>query len=558
MRARPAERVESPASPRSWAIGVCVLTCLAFLPTLSNGWVDFDDTAFIVKNAHLSPLSLKNIAWMLTAFHGGHFHPLSWLSLALELDLFGPAPAVFHLTDLALHSANAVLFFFLSRRLLKGENAPAAAAALFFAIHPLRVESVAWAIERRDVLSGFFYLAAVLLYLKSLDEPDRRWKGLSWLCCALSLLSKGVGITLPLALVILDLYQGRRVDWRRLAPYACLAGAAAAAALLAEAENGATMGLARYALSERFSIAVSGLAFYPLKTLLPLHLRPLYEIPQAFDPWSPSFGLSAVFLAAAAAVLLRRRRPAELAASAFYAVTIAPMLGLVRFGPQLAADRYSYLACLPFALLFGGALAAGLALERESRKNAQILCVMVLGVLGAATFLQTARWHDAVTLWRYALAIEPDTAMGQQHLGYTLAGRGLYAQAVARYQKAVELKPDYWLAWDNLGWSLAAQGRLEEACAAYRKALALKPDYWEARSNLGLALGLQNKLAAAEEQFQEALKLAPDEPGLHSNLGLVYFSEKRRGDAAREFTRALELDARQPQARMMLRKLGRL
>jgi Flp pilus assembly protein TadD len=556
MRASPAERVAPSGATVYWALGVAALTFLAFLPTLSNGWVDFDDTVFIIKNARLYSLSAENLSWMFSAAHGGHYHPLTWLSWAINIAVLGAGPAGFHLTDLLLHCANAALFFFIARRLLNGSDMAAAAAALFFSVHPLRVESVAWAIERRDVLSGFFYLATIMLHLKAIEAPGKHWRKLSWLAYALSLLSKGVGLTLPAALILLDLYPlKRKVDWREKIPYAVMAVVAAVLAISAESVNGSALGLTQFPLTQRLATSAFGAAFYMAKTVLPINLRPLYETPQVFNPASPIFLASGAFVIVAAAALAWSRRPAWLAAAGFYAVTILPMLGLLRFGPQLAADRYSYLATMSFALLFGGALNHALNMNAEHRLNAQIAALVIIGGLGAQTFRQTARWHDPVTLWSYALEINPDVAMGQQHLGYALAGRGQYAQAVLHYKKALELRPDYWLAWDNLGWSLAAQGMLDEACGAYEKAIALKPDYWEAHSNLGLALGRRNKLKEAERELTTAVALAPDESGVHNNLGLVYFSEGRKELAVQEFQKTLLLDPRAPQARMMLERL---
>ena len=532
------------------AAAVAGLTCLAFLPTLSNGWVGFDDNLFIPRNPHLSPLSAKNLGWMFSSLYGNHYHPLTWLSLAVNLAVAGPGPLSFHLTDLAIHAGSAVLFFHIARRLLAGSEPAAAAAALFFSIHPLRVESVAWAIERRDVLSGVFYLATILAHLKAVDEPRGKWRPLSWLFYGLSLLSKSIGITLPLALLLLDAYPLKRgIRWKEKLPFFLLAACAALPAFIAEADNGSTQGLELYPLAQRLATAAFGLAFYLRKTLLPLGLLPLYEIPRPFDATAPRFLLSAAAagLVAAGLIAARKRRPAEAAAGLYYLITVAPVLGLVRFGPQVAADRYSYLSCLGWALLFGAAV------ERFKLKAAAVVVLTLFGVL---TWRQTARWHDALTLWNYALAEDPRVAMGQQHLAYALAGRGRYAEAIPHYREAVQLRPDYWIALNNLGYALASVGRLEEACAEYRRALSFKTGYWEAHSNLGLALGRLKRIDEAEAEFREALRVAPDEPGLHENLGLVYFTRGRRTEAEAEFRRALELDANQRQPRLMLQRMG--
>lgn len=540
--------MRSPSSSRV-AAAVTAITAFVFIPSVFNGWVGFDDNVFILKNEHLASLSAKNIAWMFTSFYGGHYHPLTWLSLALNRAA-SSGPFGFHLVDLALHAGSAALFFFIARRLLKGSDLGAAAAALFFSIHPLRVESVAWAMERRDVLSGFFYLAAVLLHLKGLDEPGSRWRPLSWAAFALSLLSKSIGITLPLALILLDFYPLKR-GWRlgEKLPFFVLAGAAAGAAFGAEVENGAAQGLGLYPLSQRLATAAYGLAFYPRKTLFPVGLVPLYEIPRPFEALAPRFVLSVIFLAVLTTVLIARRKrwPAAARASLFYLITIGPVLGLVRFGPQLAADRYSYLSCLGWALLFGAAV------ERFDLKAFGAAALILLGTL---TFRQTARWHDAVTLWSYALDVDPRVAMGQEHLGYALAGQGRLKDAQGRYEQAIALRPDYWLAFNNLGNALAGMGRLDEAQDKYREAIRLKPDYWEARSNLGLALGRQNRFEEAQAQFEEALREAPEQAGLHNNLGLVFYSQKKPARAEEEFRRALALDPGQRQSRMMLQTLA--
>src|SRR5213593_3385714 len=372
---------------------VALFTLAAFLPALQNQFVNWDDKDNFLDNHHYRGLGWTHLRWMWTT-HLGHYIPLTWMTLGLDYLLWGMNPVGYHLTSLLLHVTNAVVFFFVVRWLLTralpspSEHGYALAvsagvAALVFAIHPLRVESVAWVTERRDVLSGLFYLVAILLYLRAC-EGMARGRGWYWLSVAVfvcALLSKSMVVNLPIVLLILDVYPLRRlggfVGWwsgpaRRVyvekIPFVFLAAAASAVALMAQLSVHTVTSLAQLSVPGRLAVSAYGLGFYLWKTVAPVNLSPLYELPPTVNPWAPPFLLSyGLVLAITAIVLaLRRHVPGLPAAWLAYVVILLPVLGIFQSGPQIAADRYTYLAGLGWAILAGAGL---LSCWRSSRRS---------------------------------------------------------------------------------------------------------------------------------------------------------------------------------------------
>src|SRR2546428_259891 len=356
----------------SWLIPVLIalVTFAAFLPTLQNQFVTWDDATNFLENAHYRGLGWTHIRWMWTT-HLGHYIPLTWMTLGLDYLLWGMNPFGYHLTSLLLHTANAVVFFFVVRRLLtlalpisseRGHALPVAAgfAALVFAIHPLRVESVAWVTERRDVLSGLFYLLALLVYLRACEQEERG-RGWYWLAVAVfvcALLSKSIAVSLPVVLLILDVYPLRRLGgargwWSEEArrvyvetiPFVLLAAAASAVAVMAQLSFHAALSVAQLSVPGRLAISAYGLSFYLWKMVAPVNLSPLYER-GVVDPWAAPLLLSYGGAVAITSLAWARRCrwPGLLAAWLAYVVILLPGLGVFQSGPQIAADRYTYLA----------------------------------------------------------------------------------------------------------------------------------------------------------------------------------------------------------------------
>ncbi|MDD5628181.1 MAG: hypothetical protein PHU21_03890, partial [Elusimicrobia bacterium] len=362
--------------PWLWSLAVAAIVGLALAGVLGNGFVSWDDDGFLYLNTRFRGLGWSQLSWMFTTFLKGPYQPLVWMSYALDYLLWGMDPAGFHLTSLLWHYADAALLFLFCRKLFEaaapsgeGERPPfrhgaswgAAFAALSFALHPLRVEPVAWASARRELMSGFFFLCALLCHLQAREEPAREgtWRAWTLVCYCLGLLCKAMGIGLPLVLAVLDsCVLRRRPRWRDLLPYAVPAALAAALAWHGQAAAGAMAGAAGFGWPQRLAQACYSHAFYLAKTLWPSGLAPIYETAMSFDPLAPRFLASAALglAVAGAAFALRRRVPAVWAARLCYLILLPPVLGAVKFGTQFVADRYSYLPGMSLSLLAAAGL----------------------------------------------------------------------------------------------------------------------------------------------------------------------------------------------------------
>jgi hypothetical protein len=475
---------------------VVVVTLAAFLPTLGNGFVPWDDAMNLLDNPYYRGLGPAQLRWMFTTFRAGHYIPLTWLSLGLDYLLWGLHPAGYHLTSLLLHTATALAFYFVSLCLLRLALPPAptpaalrwgaAVAALVFAVHPLRVESVAWATERRDVLSGLFYVLALLCYLKAVERapaarPRRHvsrsarlrlplplvswsarlrlplplvswsarlrlrlpplWYGLTLACFAAALLSKSIAVTLPVALLVLDVYPLRRLGgpagwrtprpWLEKLPFFALSAVATVVAFSALLPLGNTQSVQSMPLHLRLLVSVYGLIFYLRKTLVPLDLSPLY--PMSFQVTWLQFGL--LIGGACLAWFYRRRWPALTAAALVYAITVAPVVGIFQNGPQAAADRYAYLPCLGWAVLIGGAVARWW----PSRRVVVPVAAVWLAALAFLTWQQTSLWRNPLTLWSQAAVVTPDMRAAHFNLAQAYAKDGRVAEAIGAYREAIRL-----------------------------------------------------------------------------------------------------------------------
>src|SRR5213593_3848262 len=525
-------------------------TFAAFLPALQSQFVSWDDAENFLDNAHYRGLGWSPLHWMWTT-HQGHYIPLTWMTLGLDYLLWGMNPVGYHLTSLLLHAANAVVFFFVVRRILTlalpspAERSHALAvsagfAALVFAIHPLRVESVVWATERRDVLSGLFYLLTILVYLRAYarEAPGRRsyWLSVALFGCAL--LSKSMAVSLPIVLLILDVYPLRRlggfVGWwwsepaRRVyvekIPFVLLAAAASAIALMAQLSHHSMVSVVQLSALGRLAVSAYGVSFYLWKTVAPVNLSPLYELPPTVNPGAVPFILSYGLVLAITAIILalRRRVPGLPAVWLAYIVVLLPVLGIFQSGQQIAADRYTYLAGLGWAILAG----AGLLFSLGRSKTGTLTTSPIVGVamclvvgLGVLTWDQVKVWHDSEKLWTHVLAMDPQSSIAENNLGVARAGERKLAEAVEHYQRALQIRPEHAGAHYNLGNALARQGKLTEAIEHYQQAVHIKPDHADAHNNLGNALARLGKLTEAIEHYQQAVDLKPDSAEAHNNWG---------------------------------------
>lgn len=505
-------------------IGIVVVVCASFAPTLSNEFVNWDDDLVLTDNAAYRGLSWSHLRWMVTTTHAGHWQPLTWLSYALDHAAWGMDPRGYHLTNLAIHALNAVLVWLVLRALLarRGSEgivaAAAAVGALFFAIHPLRVESVAWATERRDVLSGCFWLLAVLAYLRAVARADEPRLGAAVVALGLSLAAKAWGMTFPLVLLILDawplgrLRRAPRAVLREKIPFAALAAVAAALAFRAQHAVPEMRSLADHGVAARAAQAAYGLCHYLVATVVPVGLYPAVLLEPHLDPLRPRYllAVAAVTTITAAAVLFRRRAPWLLATWAAYVVIVAPVLGVAQAGPQLVADRYTYLAMLPWtALLAAGIVACWSGAASITTKRAVGgAAAVALAACAILTFRQTRVWRDSATLWNHTLAIDPDNWVAYTNRGFDRRAADPDA-ALADYSAAIRLNPDWYLPFFNRANVRQEQGDLEGAVADNSRVIELLPNDPRGWTNRGWARQAQQDWKGAIADYERALEVAP-------------------------------------------------
>ena len=523
-------------------------------------------------------------------------------------------PSGYHLTSLLFHCAAAFLVYLLSVRLLTLATRSSTAstdlpvkiaagfATLIFAIHPLRVEPIAWASGRENVVAGPFFILTLICYLRAVEmEPLRasyqKWMNVAWLSYALSLLGKGAGVTLPFALLLLDVYPLRRLGgmpgkwfgaevrrvWWEKAPFFSISLIAGLLAVYGKQQSNLMYGLEEYGIAERLVQTVYGIIFYLWKTLVPVDLSNLYEMETlSLVDWR--FILSGLLVVAITAALwaVRQRWPWGLVTWMSYLVILLPYIGVAQNGPQIAADRYSYLACLGWSLIAGaGALYCWRAWQTGKIKRPIFLgiqgtAISIVALLGVLTWKQTQVWRDSETLWRHALsindksffahhflatallakdksqeaihhfrtslALNPNYASAHAGLANALSERGDLDQAVEQYHKALQLDPGSMESHYNLARVLTKQGNVEAAIDHYSRALAINPHDLDTRNNLGLLLAARGDGADAIKHFQEALRVDPGYARAHFNLGRVLTQQGSLNEAIAHFRRALQLE----------------
>ena len=585
-------------SAQTWdamlALLVALVAFACFSPALRNDFV-FDDITLLVENKHFRGLGWVQLRWMFTTFHLGHYKPLSWLTFGWDYLIWGMNPFGYHLTNLVLHAANAGLFYFLALRFLslglserfESNNLVFRAAALFaaliFAVHPLRVESVAWATERRDVLSGFFFLAAILCYLRANVFPESSSERRFYLRAALvsyvvSLLSKVSGVGLPIVLLLLDIYPLRRLGgnpatwfapgtkpiWLEKILFLVPAAVAAAIAPLAQYEVGSTWTLDQHGVVARLSQAFYGLAFYLWKTLWPVSLSPLYELPLHLNPFYWPFLVSGAVVAAISIFVfaMRKRWPAGLASWIYYLILLAPVLGFMQNGRQIVADRYSYLACLPWAILAGAGLfyswkwsAVRYGGDRPARFLVGAPAVVIVLGLGLLTYRQTLVWHNTDTFWLHVIAVTDNSPFRSGHAhhvwGRWLVDRGELDEAIKHFRRSIEIQPESTI-FSDLGAALARRGDVEEAIRSFEIALARNPTLSEAHFNLANVLALQGRFSEATAHFEEAVRIKPNYAQAYHNLGKVWAAQNQLDKAIDLFRRALQIEPESAEAHQSL------
>lgn len=516
--------------PRS-AIAALALSFLVLAAdgrVLVNGFITLDDETYVLRNPHVKAgLTRGGLAWSFTSFEASNWHPLTWLSHMADVQLYGLDPRGHHLTSLLLHLAGTILLFVVLRR-LTGSLWRCALAAALFAAHPMHVESVAWVAERKDVLSGFFWIASLGTYLRYVSRPGTgRYLAVA-LTLALGLMAKPMLVTLPLILLLLDWWPlGRfspftpggkngfppptRVLLEKV-PLLLLAGAAGWLTYLAQSRGGALQAL-ELQPHIRAANALVATATYLVKAIWPAGLAVFYPHPGASVSWVKVLASGAVLVAAT--LLVSRaaaRRPHIAFGWLWYLVTLVPVCGLVQVGWQAMADRYTY---IPFVGLFVmaawglGDLAAS-TVRPAFRAAAALPAVAAVLALAGASSVQTGYWRDGITLFEHTKDVTVDNWFAEYSLGNELWRLGKRPEARERFRTATRMNPTFANAFNNLGALLLLEKKTAEALPVLTKAAQLSPRDPVHRYNLGLALEQNGNPGAAVSEYREALRLYPE------------------------------------------------
>jgi tetratricopeptide (TPR) repeat protein len=565
---------------------VAVAAALPFVGAWGNDFVAFDDDFTLVHNPEFRGLSPAHLRWMLTTFTGGYWQPLAWVTFALDHAVWGMEPRGYHLTAIVLHVVTAVLVWLLLRALLvraavrdASDTAIAVGAtvgAVLWAVHPLRVEVVAWATERRLLLGALFFLVAVLAHMRVADRAAAGrsrapWIAATFVATVLSLLAGPWAVTLPAALLVLDVFPLRRLQ--RETPLGLLVEKLPLAVLaLAElvvlrfSTDGLRMSLDDHPLPARLAQAAWGIWFYIGKTLWPVDLSPLYELQLPLDPTAARFVVAAFATLVVTGVLVaqRRRWPGALAAWTAYLILLAPVLGLQQTGPHLVADRYTYLAGIPLSALLAAGVARVWVVVSGAGIRVAVLAASaaVAVVLGVAAASQTRVWRDSESLWRQAVALDEANALAQYSLGLALNNQGRAdeaAEAFARLEAITVARPGDPNARQYLGLvratdanAAARAGDVDRAVALYEQAIELAPRDPRPYLQLGALLVRRGAFADAVPVLEAGVAVDPTDTSLRYVLAAALARTGRRDEAVARLEEVLRLDPEHAEARQAL------
>jgi len=544
-------------------LGVCVfllaLTWIVFGQTLHFEFINFDDADYVYKNPNVARgLTPAGILWAFTQLHAANWHPVTWISHMLDSQLHGLRPGGHHLSNVLIHASTAILLFFVLRQ-LTGALWRSAFVAVVFAIHPLRVESVAWVAERKDVLSGLFLMLTIAAYIRYTRRSTPWSYGLLLLSLALGLMAKPMLVTVPFILLLLDYWplhrwrtldDPRRTSLRRLilekAPLLVLVAASCALTLLAQ--KVAIQPLTVVPSVTRLGNMIISYAVYVRQMFWPFDLAPFY--PLRAEDVTASRGLLSFLLLVGISVIviIHRRRRYLVTGWLWYLVMLTPVIGILQVGNQAHADRYTYLPQigLYLAVTWGAVDLCGN--WRHRRLVLGVLGTVILTALAFAARVQTSHWRESESLWRYTLARTSNNAVAELNLGEALHKKGKVDEAIAHLEKAVEIQPTNATNHCSLGIALLTKGRRNEALAHLQKSLELNPEQAPVHSSLGVALLEMGQPAESLAHLRKAVEIDPNDSDAHYNLGNTLFQMGRASEAVVEYERALKNDPRDIQA----------
>lgn len=542
-----------------------VVTFAVYWQVSNHQFVNYDDGRYITENPHVKAgLTREGIAWAFTAMHVGNWHPLTWLSHMLDVQLFGLHPGAHHLVNVLFHATNTVLLFLLLLR-MTGAYWQSSFVAALFALHPLHVESVAWVAERKDVLSAFFWILTLLFYDRYVKHQGRIRYLLTLCTFALGLMSKPMLVTLPFVLFLMDYWPLGRLRLGRTSlpvqqgleltdqkslpfrlilekiPFLALSVASSIVTMYAQHKGGAVASITAVPFTFRAVNALWAYVLYIGKMLWPLHLAVIYPLPPTMTILQ---GLSSGMLVAVISVLTvlsAKRHPYFLVGWLWYIMTLVPVIGLVQVGRQSIADRYTYIPLIGLFIMIAWGIQIIVGDSRYRRVALSTVAGFILLAFAACTWLQLRYWKDSITLFSHAVKTIDNNYIAHESLGYALAQSGRLDEAIYHYSESLRVSPEYERALTGMGNVLVKQGKIEEAVYYTNKALLINPDSAEAHFNMGFALMKQGKDEEAIYHYSEGFRSDPDNAEIHFIIGVILGTQGKLDESIKHFSEALRI-----------------
>lgn len=543
------------------------LLCAALLSTLvaviygqcgNFELITYDDPIYVSNNERvMQGLSAENIAWAFSSFQLANYHPLTIVSHMLDTTMFGDSSGARHLVNVFLHLLNVLLlFFFLLKATSEDEDGglvPAFFAAAFFAVHPVHVESIAWVTERKDVLSTFFWMAAMHSWLAYANNRNAANYALTFFFTGMGILAKPMVVTLPAALVLLDIWPLGRIDFKKAfpqlgnllvekIPLLALSALSSVLTVLAQEGGGAMQSVASFPLSLRISNALVSYATYLGELIAPINLAVFYPYPREIPIWHPVLALLLIIVVSAGCLRLMKSFPMCTVGWFWYLGTLIPVIGLIQVGDQAAADRYAYIPFIGLYMLLAFGTAKLVHKGRVPAKAAIAAGSAIVTVLLVGAYTQAGYWKNSKTLYTRTLAVTENNHHINYNYGNLLEKDKKYSEAATYYRAAIKADPSHYRAMTNLANILSRRGELTAAMDLYKRAIEINPHYEAAYANRGIAYHKQGKLDFALADYRKALALEPNNPNTMVNMSLLQYMRGDSSSAKEWLHRALAID----------------
>jgi tetratricopeptide (TPR) repeat protein len=532
--------------------GLILLIAAAFEPLRHNEFIIYDDNQYIVDNLHVqSGLTPQSVKWAFTSGHASNWHPLTWLSHMVDIELFGPNPIGHHLHNLLLHTFNVVLLFLILQR-MTGAVWRSAFVAMVFGIHPLRVESVAWAAERKDVLSMLFFMLTVAAYLGYVNRGGLRRYGLVMLCLALGLMAKPMLVTLPIVLLLLDVWPLGRVSKnknRLIVEKIPLFGLVIASCIITYMVQKAGGSVHPISLYTRIANAMVSYIAYLGQFFWPHNLAVLYPLPvPAYPLWKPAVCFIPLIGLSVVALYHCTKKSFIFTGWCWYIVTLVPVIGMVQVGNQSMADRYTYLPSIGIAILLGWSTAQWSSAWRHQKIITRSLAALAAIAMLTGTRHQLGYWKDNISLFKHTLAVTVCNPAIENNLGWVYWKQGDEIRAIEHIQKALHFSPTFADAGINMAAICFRHKEYDRAMELLYRVLKANPDNMQANNNLALILIELKRYEEAVQYLQKALERTQDNAEMYYNMGIILGAQNKNDRAVKAYQQAIQLDQNQYQA----------